>query len=56
MSEETQARSECVLWVDHYNRIISFKKADGFEERVFLTHEEKLDYAFSKGSQGYRIQ
>ena len=30
MSEETQTRSDCVLWIDRTNRIISFKKAEGF--------------------------
>ena len=56
MSEETQTRSDCVLWIDRTNRIISFKKAEGFEEMVFPTQEEKITYAFRKGTSGYRIQ
>ena len=56
MSEETQTRSDCVLWVDHTNRIISSKKAEGFEAKVFPTREEKIAYAFRKGTSGYRIQ
>ena len=56
MSEETQTRSDCVLWIDHINWIISFKKAEGFEAKVFSTREEKITYAFRKGSSGYRIQ
>ena len=56
MSEETQTRSECVLWIDRTNRIISFKKAEGFEVKVCPTREEKIAYAFRKGTSGYRIQ
>ena len=56
MSEETQTRSDCLLWIDHTNRIISFKKAEGFEAKVFPTREEKITYAFRKGTSGYRIQ
>ena len=56
MSEETQTRSDCVLWFDHTNRIILSKKAEGFEAKVFPTREEKIAYAFRKGTSGYRIQ
>ena len=56
MSEETQTRSECILWIDRTNRIISFKKAEGFEAKIFSTREEKIAYAFRKGTSGYRIQ
>ena len=56
MSEETQVRADCVLWIDRTNRIISFKKAEGFEAKVFPTREEKIAYAFRKGTSGYRIQ
>ena len=45
MSEKPQTRSDCVLWIDHTNRIISFKKAEGFEAKVFPTREEKITYA-----------
>ena len=56
MSRETQIRSECVLWIDCTNWIISFKKIKGFEAKVFPTREEKIAYAFRKGTSGYRIQ
>ena len=56
MSEETQTRSEFVLWIDRTNRIISFKKAEGFEVKVFPTREEKIAYAIQKATSGYRIQ
>ena len=56
MSEQTQSRSECMLWIDHTNRIISFKQAEGFEAKEFPTQDEKIAYAFRKGTSGYRIQ
>ena len=56
MSEETQARADCVLWIDRTNRIISFKEAEGFEAKVFPTREEKIAYAFRECSSDYRIQ
>ena len=56
MSEETQTRSDCVLWIDHINRIISFKKAEGFEAKVFSSQALKIAYAFEMSSSGYRIQ
>lgn len=56
MSEETQTRADCVLWIDYTNRIISFRKAEGFEAKAFPTREEKIAYAFRECSSGYRIQ
>ena len=35
---------------------IASKKAEGFEAKVFPTREEKIAYAFRKGTSGYRIQ
>lgn len=54
--EEAQTRSKYVLWIDRVNRIISFQKAEGFEVKVFPSRDEKIAYAFKKGSSGYRIQ
>lgn len=56
MSKEAQTRSDCVLWIDRTNRIITFKKTEGFEPKEFPTRDEKIAYAFRKGISGYRIQ
>ena len=56
MGEEIQTKVECVLWIDHTNRIISFQKVKGYEEKVFSSRDEKLAYAYEKGASGYRIQ
>ena len=56
MSEEERTQFDCVLWIDHTDRIISFKKAEGFERKDFLSYDEKIAYAFEKSTDGYRIQ
>lgn len=48
--------NDCVLWIDPIHRIIAFQKTEGFEPKVFSSHEEKISYAFQKSSIGYRIQ
>ena len=56
MSEIKQMPGECTLWIDHVNRIISFKKADGLERMVFASREDKMSYAYEKCCAGYRVQ
>lgn len=56
MKEEIQTNPELVLWVDDTNRIISFRKAEGFEAKVFSSQALKIAYAFEMSSSGYRIQ
>jgi len=56
MKEEIQTAPELTLWVDHANRIISFRKVEGFKAKVFLSQALKIAYAFEMSSSGYRIQ
>lgn len=44
------------IWIDHTNKIVSFKSAEGFERLCFSSTEEKLAFAIEKGTSGYRIQ
>jgi len=44
------------LWIDHKEKIVSFKNAEGFSQMTFSSQEEKLAFAFEKCSSGYRIQ
>ena len=44
------------IWINHTDRILSFKSAEGFEQLHFSSHEERLAYAIEKCSSGYRIQ
>ena len=46
----------CSIWVNWEERIISFQKADGFEELQYPSHEEMLRFAIDKGSEGFGIQ
>ena len=56
MSGETKLRSDCVLWIDRTNRIITFKRTKGFVPKEFPSHKERIAYAFQKVCFGYRIQ
>lgn len=42
-----QTKADCFLWIDWKNKIISFKSAESFEEKVFPSPEEKLNYALT---------
>ena len=44
------------IWIDHTDRILSFKSAEGYEQLYFSSHEEKLEFAVEKCSSGYRVQ
>lgn len=46
----------CSIWVNWENRVISFQKADGFEELRYVSHEEMLRFAVAKGFEGFGIQ
>lgn len=56
MSEKIKIRSDCVLWIDRVNRIVTFKKTKGFVQKEFSSHKEKIAYALQKVSSGYRLQ
>lgn len=44
------------IWVDWEKRVISFQKAEGFEELQYPTHEEMFSFAVEKGFAGFGIQ
>ena len=55
--ETTQEEERVYLvWIDHTEKIVSFKSAEGFEQMDFSSQEERLSFAFEKCSSGYRIQ
>ena len=56
MREQLKKDSECVLWIDHTNRIISFKNVVGFTPMEFPRREEKINYALLMSAAGYRIE
>ena len=56
MKEDHRPQEICAIWIDHANRIISFRKEDGFEPRAFLSPDEQMQYALEKCSNGCRIR
>lgn len=56
MKEDDHAQEIYAIWVDHINRIISFKQEDGFEAQSFLSPDERIQYALEKSTDGYRVQ
>lgn len=44
------------IWVDWEKRIISFRKAEGFEALRFANREEMLTFAVEKSTAGFGIQ
>ena len=53
LREEEQAYP---IWIDHTEKIVSFKSTEGFEQLYFSSQEEELAFAIEKCSSGYRIQ
>ena len=56
MSKEPGERAGYPIWINHVDKIVSFKSEEGFEQLHFSSHEEKLAFAIDKCSSGYRIQ
>lgn len=46
----------CTIWVNWETRVVSFQKAEGFEELHYPTYDEMLHFAITKGTEGFGIQ
>lgn len=44
------------IWVNWKRRIVSFQKAEGFEELQYPTHEDMFQFVIAKGFDGFGIQ
>ncbi len=44
------------IWIDLHNKIISFKKVEGFDFMCFETDEKRFKFVLERGLAGYRIQ
>lgn len=53
---DTEEQKDYSVWVDWEKRVISFSNAEGFEEIQFPTREEKLQFAVTRGNEGFGIQ
>jgi len=56
MEKEKQEEASCSLWVDWGKRIVSFEKAEGFEECRYSDYGSMLAFAVKMGSEGFGIQ
>ena len=56
MGKERENGKPVSIWIDKDNLIISFKKVEGFEERIFPDHDKMMETVFHMGSSGYRFQ
>lgn len=56
MEQEKGAPCSQPLWIDWKRKVVSFKRAEGFEVKEFSSYEERLTYVFEKCSNGFRIQ
>ena len=56
MKEDKHTQEIYAIWIDHMNRIISFRKEDGFEPQAFSSSDERMQYALEKSTNGYRVQ
>ena len=56
MEKPQEEETAYPIWINHTDRILSFKSAEGFEQLHFSSQEEKLEFAIEKSSSGYRIQ
>ena len=56
MERERETEGPVSVWINTVEKIVSFKPAPGFEERVYPSQEEMMAFVIEKGSSGYRIQ
>ena len=51
-----QAVETYVVWVGQTDRIASFRKVEGYEEKTFTTHEFFMSFLQGLQMQGFRFQ
>jgi hypothetical protein len=56
MTDQKESIQEWPIWVDWYNRIISFQEVKGFEKLVYPTRDEMFQFAIDKSMSGFSIQ
>ena len=54
---ETEEKEKVyAVWIDWGQRVVSFKKAEGFEELRYSSYEEMFRFAIERGNEGFGIQ
>ena len=55
-SMNAQERETYIVWVGNADRIASFRKVEGYEERSFSNHEFFMSFLQGLQMQGFRFQ
>ena len=45
-----------VVWISSAERIASFRKVDGYQEKAFTCHDFFMSFLYSLQERGYRFQ
>ena len=54
---ETEEKEKVyTLWIDWNRWVVSFEKAEGFEEIQYPSHDEMFRFAIERGNEGFGIQ
>lgn len=56
MKKEEENQRAYIVWVSEDQKILSFQRLDGYQEKSFPSHDEKFAYVVSLCESGYRIQ
>ena len=56
MENTREEEQTYLIWINHADKILSFKQVEGFEQLHFSSQEEKLEFAIEKSASGYRNQ
>lgn len=56
MVDDTGTQGPQLIWISQVDHIVSFHEEIGYERLEFSSNEEKMEYVFQKGSNGFRIQ
>lgn len=56
MSKEDDEKVDYLVWINHADKIVSFKEIEGFDIVHFSSYKEKIAFGLDKCYAGYRIQ
>ena len=51
-----QTEETYIVWISDIDRIASFRKVEGYEEKTFTTHEFFMSFLHGLQQNGYRFQ
>lgn len=51
-----QTAETYIVWISSTDRIASFRQVDGYEKKIFTTHEFFMNFLHGLQENGYRFQ